>query len=61
MSQRYSGKSKKDSSTMRKAKLSIKEKVALEEYYLNHKSLFLDLKIILLTLFQLLFPTNVSH
>ena len=42
-------------------KLSIKEKVALEEYYLNHKSLSLDLKIILMTLFQLLFPTNVSH
>lgn len=41
--------------------LSIKEKVALEEYYLNHKSFFLDLKIILMTLFQLLFPTNVSH
>ena len=31
MSQRYSGKSKKDSSTMRKAKLSIKEKRKLKK------------------------------
>ena len=42
-------------------KLSIKQKVDLEEYYMNNKSFKLDCKIILLTIRQLIFPSNISH
>lgn len=41
--------------------LSIPDKVALDEYYLNHRSVILDLKIILLTIKQVFFPESISH
>ena len=41
--------------------LSIEEKVRLDEYYLRHKSIILDLKIIMMTFKQLLIPKGVSH
>ncbi len=41
--------------------LTINEKVALDEFYLKNKSIFLDIKIILSTIKQLIFPKGVSH
>lgn len=41
--------------------ISIKEKVQLEKYYLNNKSIFLDGKILLLTLVKVLFISDINH
>jgi len=41
--------------------LSIEEKVKLDEYYLRHKSISLDLKIIMMTFKQIFIPKGVSH
>lgn len=40
---------------------SFEMKVKLDEYYLKNKSIFLDFKIIIKTLFVVLFPRNVKH
>ncbi len=42
-------------------KISIKEKVSYEIDYLNNQSLLLNFKIIFKTIFQLIFPKNISH
>jgi len=42
-------------------KLSIPEKVDLEEEYLNHQSFWFDLKILFLTLLKVIKRDNVSH
>jgi O-antigen biosynthesis protein WbqP len=42
-------------------KLSIKEKVALDTYYLTEKSFFLNVKILLMTLIKVLKKENVLH
>jgi len=41
--------------------LSIEEKVALDSYYLNNQSLWLDLKILWLTFFKVARRQDVSH
>ena len=41
--------------------LSISQKVGLDQYYLNNKSFFLNLKIIYLTLWQIFFSKGISH
>ena len=41
--------------------LTIEEKVNLETYYLSKKSLFFDIKILLLTIFKLLLKKGISH
>ena len=41
--------------------LTIEEKVKLETYYLSKKSLFFDIKILLLTIFKLLLKKGISH
>jgi O-antigen biosynthesis protein WbqP len=41
--------------------LSIPEKVKMDEYYLKNKSLWLNIKILLMTVAQVLFPKGVSH
>jgi len=41
--------------------LSIPEKVKLDVYYLNNKSFRLNIKILFMTMEQLLFPKGVSH
>ncbi len=41
--------------------LSIEEKVEHETYYLENKSVILDLKIIVLTISQIIFGKDVSH
>ena len=41
--------------------LCIPEKVKLDEYYLNNKSFWLNIKILFMTVKQLLFPKGVSH
>ena len=41
--------------------ISIEEKVKLEIYYLENKSLFLDIKIVTLTLFYVIISRNISH
>jgi len=41
--------------------LSISDKVALDEYYLNNKSFWLNIKILFMTGVQMLFPKGVSH
>jgi len=41
--------------------LSIPEKVKLDEYYLQNKSLWLNIKILFMTGVQVLFPKGVSH
>jgi O-antigen biosynthesis protein WbqP len=41
--------------------LSIEEKVALDSYYLNNQSLWLDLKILWLTFFKVTRRQDVSH
>ena len=41
--------------------ISIDKKVELDYYYLQNKSFFLDLKIILLTLSKVLKLSNISH
>ena len=41
--------------------LSIPEKVKLDEYYLKNKSIILDIKILFMTGFQVIFPKGVSH
>ena len=44
-------------------KLSIEEKVRFEEYYYKNKSLFFDIKIILITIIQIFYSNNkgISH
>ena len=42
-------------------KLSIPEKVDLEEEYLNHQSFWFDLKILFLTILKVIKRDNVSH
>ena len=41
--------------------LSIPDKVAMDKYYLVHKSVLLDLKIIFMTIKQVVVPRGVSH
>ena len=41
--------------------LSIPEKVKLDEYYLQNKSFWLNIKILFMTGFQVIFPKGVSH
>jgi len=41
--------------------LRIPEKVKLDEYYLQNKSFWLNIKILFMTGVQLLFPKGVSH
>jgi len=41
--------------------LSIPEKVNMDKYYLDNKSVLLDTKIIFMTIKQLLFPKGISH
>lgn len=41
--------------------ISIEEKVELEKFYLKNKSLWLDLKIIFLTFFNVILVKNVNH
>lgn len=41
--------------------LSIEKKVELDSYYLNNKSIILDIKIIILTVFKVLKSESVSH
>ncbi len=41
--------------------LSIPKKVKMDEYYLKNKSLWLNIKILLMTVAQILFPKGVSH
>jgi len=41
--------------------LRISEKVKLDEYYLQNKSLWLNIKILFMTGVQVLFPKGVSH
>jgi len=41
--------------------LPIPQKVELDEYYLKHKSFFLNIKILFMTAFQIIFPKGVSH
>ena len=40
--------------------LSIKEKVDLDYYYLNHQSVTMDIKIVLMTINKVLFAKNIS-
>ena len=40
--------------------LSIKEKVDLDYYYLNHKGVTMDIKIVLMTINKVLFAKNIS-
>ena len=42
-------------------KLSIEEKVRFEEYYYKNKSLFFDIKIILITIIQIFYNKGISH
>jgi O-antigen biosynthesis protein WbqP len=41
--------------------LSIPEKVKLDEYYLQNKSFLLNIKILFMTVVQVLFPKGLSH
>jgi len=41
--------------------LSIPEKVKLDEYYLQNKSFWLNIKILFMTAFQIIFPKGVFH
>lgn len=41
--------------------ISLEEKVKLEKYYLDNKSLLFDLKVILLTAVKVILKKNVSH
>jgi O-antigen biosynthesis protein WbqP len=41
--------------------IPIPKKVEYDEYYLNHRSLYFDLKILLLTFFKVTRAENVSH
>ena len=41
--------------------LSIQEKVKMDVYYLKNKSLWLNIKILLMTIAQVLFSKGVSH
>jgi O-antigen biosynthesis protein WbqP len=41
--------------------LSINEKISLDIYYLNNKSMILDMKILLITIFQIVYPKGVKH
>ncbi len=42
-------------------KISVDEKVKLDQYYLMNKSIILDLKIIFLTIFNVVLKRNISH
>lgn len=42
-------------------KISVEEKVKLDQYYLMNKSIILDLKIIFLTIFNVVLKRNISH
>lgn len=41
--------------------VTIEEKVELEKYYLKNKSIWLDFKILILTVFNVLFAKNINH
>jgi len=41
--------------------LSVSDKVDLDEYYLDNKSFWLNMKILFMTCVQVLFPKGVSH
>ena len=41
--------------------ISIEEKVKLDEYYMINKSIILDIKIIFLTIFNVVLKKNISH
>ncbi len=41
--------------------LSIEQKVEMEKFYLKNKSFFLDLKIIVMTAYQVLIPKNIDE
>ena len=41
--------------------LSIEDKVKLENYYLKNKSIILDIKIIILTIFKVLRAKDIKH
>ena len=41
--------------------LSLEEKVKMEKYYCDNKSIYLNLKIIYLTLYHLIKRKNISH
>ena len=41
--------------------IPIPKKVEFDEYYLNHRSFFFDLKILFLTFFKVTRAENVSH
>jgi O-antigen biosynthesis protein WbqP len=41
--------------------LPIPQKVELDKYYLNHKSFILNIKILFMTVFQIIFPKGVSN
>ena len=41
--------------------ISIEEKVKLDRYYFEHKSIYMDLKIILFTFFKVVISKGVSH
>jgi O-antigen biosynthesis protein WbqP len=40
---------------------SIHEKVQLDEQYMKNKNFFLDIKIVLITLFKILLKKQISH
>ena len=41
--------------------ISVEEKVKLDQYYLINKSIFLDFKIIILTMINVMLRKNISH
>jgi len=41
--------------------IPIPQKVEFDDYYLNHRSFFFDLKILFLTFFRVTYAKNVSH
>jgi len=41
--------------------ISIEEKVKLDEYYMINRSIFLDIRIIFLTIFNVVLKKNISH
>ena len=41
--------------------LSIEKKVELDKYYFDHKSILLDLKILFMTMYQIIFSRGISH
>ena len=41
--------------------LSIEQKVKMEIFYLKNKSFFLDLKILFMTIYQIIIPKNIDE